>query len=83
MVEKIESLGAECWLDEKELAGGDVIVEDIIRGIDACHEAYCADFARQFEVSVGAVRDRRRAGTAQACDACSEQCEVATDGAYA
>lgn len=39
MVEKIEALGAECWLDEKDLAGGDVIVEDIIRGIEACHEA--------------------------------------------
>src|SRR5256885_9065692 len=39
MVEKIEALGAECWLDEKDLAGGNVIVEDIIRGIDACHEA--------------------------------------------
>jgi hypothetical protein len=39
MVEKIEALGAECWLDEKDLAGGDVIVEDIVRGIDACHEA--------------------------------------------
>jgi predicted nucleotide-binding protein len=39
IVEKIESLGAECWLDEKDLAGGNVIVEDIIRGIDACHEA--------------------------------------------
>jgi len=35
----ISLLGAECWLDEKDLAGGDVIVEDIIRGIDACHEA--------------------------------------------
>lgn len=39
MVEKIEALGAECWLDEKDLAGGDVIVEDIILGIDACNEA--------------------------------------------
>ena len=39
MVEKIGSLGAECWLDEKDLAGGNVIVEDIILGIDACHEA--------------------------------------------
>src|SRR6266852_2023464 len=39
MVEKIEALGAECWLDEKDLVGGDVIVEDIVRGIDACHEA--------------------------------------------
>lgn len=39
MVEKIEALGAECWLDEKDLAGGDVIAADTIRGIDACHEA--------------------------------------------
>lgn len=39
MVEKLEALGAECWLDEKDLAGGDIIVENIIRGIDACHEA--------------------------------------------
>lgn len=38
MAEKIESLGAESWLDEKDLAGGDVIVDDIIRGIDACQE---------------------------------------------
>jgi hypothetical protein len=39
MAEKIQALGAECWIDEKDLAGGDVIVEDIIRGIDACDEA--------------------------------------------
>ena len=39
MVEKIEALGAKCWLDEKDLAGGDVIVEDIRRGINACDEA--------------------------------------------
>ena len=39
MMEKIEALGAECWLDEKDLAGGDVIAADIIRGIRACHEA--------------------------------------------
>ena len=39
MVEKIETLGAECWLDEKDLEGGDVISDEIIRGIDACQEA--------------------------------------------
>ena len=39
VVEKIEALGAECRLDEKDLAGGDVIVEDIIRGINTCDEA--------------------------------------------
>ena len=39
MVEKIEALGARCWLDEKDLAGGEIIVENIIHGIAACHEA--------------------------------------------
>ena len=39
IAEKIQAFGAECWVDEKDLAGGDVIVEDIIKGIDACHEA--------------------------------------------
>jgi TIR domain len=39
MAEKIEALGAKCWLDEKDLAGGDIIADEIIRGIDACHEA--------------------------------------------
>ena len=39
MVEKIEALGAECWLDEKDLAGGDVIAGDILKGIRACREA--------------------------------------------
>jgi hypothetical protein len=39
MAEKIEGAGADCWLDEKDLEGGGVIVEDIIRGIDACNEA--------------------------------------------
>src|SRR5437867_12476253 len=39
LVEKIEALGAECWLDEKDLSGGDVIAAEIIRGINACDEA--------------------------------------------
>lgn len=39
MAEKVSALGAEPWLDEKDLEGGDVIPEKIIRGIDASHEA--------------------------------------------
>lgn len=39
MVEKIEAVGAECWLDEKDLAGGDVVAEDILKGIRVCREA--------------------------------------------
>jgi TIR domain len=39
MEEKIESVGGQCWLDEKDLAGGDIIVADIVRGIDSCDEA--------------------------------------------
>ena len=39
IAEKIQSLGMDCWLDEKDLEGGDVIPDEIIRGIDACQEA--------------------------------------------
>jgi hypothetical protein len=39
IAEQIESLGAECWLDEKDLEGGNVIVDEIISGIEACKEA--------------------------------------------
>jgi TIR domain len=35
---KIEALGARCWLDEKDLEGGNVIADEILRGIDACKE---------------------------------------------
>jgi hypothetical protein len=37
--EKIDSIGASCWLDEKDLEGGEVIVDRIISGIDSCDEA--------------------------------------------
>lgn len=39
IAEKIESTGASSWLDEKDLAGGEVIVDRIITGIDSCDEA--------------------------------------------
>jgi hypothetical protein len=38
MAEKIEALGAQAWLDMKELEGGAVISEEIRRGIDECQE---------------------------------------------
>lgn len=39
MKEKIETLGAKAYSYEKDMAGGGIIVEEIISGIDACHEA--------------------------------------------
>lgn len=36
---QISALGAETWIDKKDLKGGDVLVDEIIRGIDACDEA--------------------------------------------
>ena len=39
IAEKIQSLGVDCWLDLKDLGGGDFIPEEIIRGIDTCQEA--------------------------------------------
>ena len=39
MAEKIEALGASCWVDEKDLEGGNIVSAEIIKGIDACNEA--------------------------------------------
>jgi hypothetical protein len=39
IAEKIDGIGASCWLDEKNLEGGEVIVDRIIGGIDSCDEA--------------------------------------------
>jgi hypothetical protein len=39
IADKITALGAQPWLDKKELAGGDVIREKIMRGIRDCKEA--------------------------------------------
>jgi hypothetical protein len=36
---QINALGAKTWLDKKDLKGGDALVGEIIRGIDACDEA--------------------------------------------
>jgi hypothetical protein len=39
MAEKVSTLGAEVWLDVKDLEGGDVITQKILDGLDACQEA--------------------------------------------
>lgn len=39
MAEKVSALGAEAWLDVKDLEGGDVITQKILDGLDACQEA--------------------------------------------
>lgn len=39
MDKQIRALGAETWLDKKDLKGGDILFDEIIRGIDACDEA--------------------------------------------
>jgi TIR domain len=38
IAEKIAALGAEPWLDMKNLEGGDIIDQEILKGIDACQE---------------------------------------------
>jgi len=37
--EKVGTVGARPWLHEKDLAGGGIIVDEIMRGITACREA--------------------------------------------
>lgn len=39
MVEKVTALGAEVWLDVKDLHGGDIVDQEILKGIDSCQEA--------------------------------------------
>src|SRR5262245_20996509 len=39
VAEKVKLAGAETWIYRRDLKAGDVIVEEIIKGIDACHEA--------------------------------------------
>lgn len=39
MAEKVAALGAEVWLDVKDLQGGDIVDQEILKGIDACQEA--------------------------------------------
>ncbi|MDZ7343679.1 MAG: toll/interleukin-1 receptor domain-containing protein [candidate division KSB1 bacterium] len=39
MAEKIDALGAKTWLYEKDLEGGTVILEEIIKKIQGCDEA--------------------------------------------
>jgi len=39
IAQKISLHGIKPWLDEIDMEGGNVVVDDIIRGIDSCHEA--------------------------------------------
>lgn len=39
MKERVESLGAEVWLDSKDVEGGDIVSDTVRRGIEACDEA--------------------------------------------
>ncbi len=38
MSKEIEALGVETWLDEKDIKGGDIWPDKIMKGIDACNE---------------------------------------------
>src|SRR5947199_6009868 len=39
MAEKMAARGAETWLDVKDLEGGDILDQEVLKGIDACQEA--------------------------------------------
>lgn len=39
MKEKIEALGAKAYIYERDMAGGDVIMEKLLTSIDGCREA--------------------------------------------
>ncbi len=63
--EKIEALGIQVWLDEKDLEGGDVLAGKIIDGIDACNEAIVlvsphSAASQWVAFEIGAVRAQRK-----------------------
>jgi hypothetical protein len=65
MAEKIESLGAQTWLDEKDLEGGTVVSDEIIRAIDVCHEAVVLVSSKSVNsqwvmFEIGAVRGQHK-----------------------
>jgi len=60
VAEKLRALGAEPWLDVKDLAGGDVLTDQILSGLDACHEAVvilspCSVESKWVVFEIGAV----------------------------
>lgn len=63
--EHIRALGAQTWLDEKDLEGGDIIVQKIIQGIDACTEALVLISPKSIKsqwvpFEIGAVRGQHK-----------------------
>jgi len=65
MAEKVAALGAQPWLDKKDLEGGDIVEGEIIRGIDACHEAIVLVSPRSVKsqwvtYEIGAVRGQHK-----------------------
>jgi hypothetical protein len=65
IAQKISVPGIKPWLDEIDMEGGNVVVDDIIRGIDSCHEAIIlvspSTVASQWVVfEIGAVRGQHK-----------------------
>jgi TIR domain len=39
LAEKVKAVGAKPWLDVMDLEGGDIVDQEILKGIDTCQEA--------------------------------------------
>ena len=66
IAKEVKALGAEPWLDKKDLEGGDILQEVIIDGIRACREAIVLISPNSitsqwvaFEIGVVAVQRKR------------------------
>ena len=62
---EIKALGAETWLDEKDIKGGDVWPDKIMQGIDACQEGLVLVSAKSVmswwvAYEIGALRGQRK-----------------------
>jgi hypothetical protein len=66
MAEKVETLGAETWLDVKSLKGGQIVAGEIIKAIKECDEAVVLISPASvkapwviFEIGAARARDKR------------------------
>jgi len=73
MAEKLRRRGVETWIDEIDLDAGAVVVNRILEGVDACHEAVIlvspnSALSQWVAFEIGAARSQRKRVTPVLCN---------------
>ena len=84
LAKEMAALGVKTWLDEKDLAGGDILVQKILKGIQACQEALVLVSPKSLEsqwvaFEIGAARSRKKRVTPVLINVPPEALKVAVD----